>query len=259
MNGLPPLGGEIGNSTDSLQREDHKNAVITNSMFTLIRGILLSNKPSSIWQLFENKGRKFEYSSKTSIANYISVVLTDIVYAMGRENEFNFLEEMPFCQMWPDIWVVLSHGLPVGIIDIKKPSDKIMDSPQLGGQVFDYLTMLQSFYGIKWHFAIVSTYRQWKIFWLKDTDTIAKSDSVSTPHNSFITKQPPDIPLWDSNRDNPVIVKAVGKKCPVIGSRSIYVSNTMFLDDKHLVHAIASVLHKMSSTPRNTIYLVDHN
>ncbi|CAG8631081.1 8882_t:CDS:1, partial [Paraglomus occultum] len=256
--GLPPLGGEIGNRTDSSQREDHEDAVIDHSMFTLIKDISLSNKPSLIWQLFENKGN-FDYCSETSIANCVSVVLADIVYAMGREKELSFREEMPFRQQRPDIWVVSFHGLPVGIIEIKKPSDKIMDSPQLGGQVFDYLTMLQSFYGIKWHFAIVSTYRQWKIFWLKDTDTIAKSDSVSTPDNLFITNQHqlPDIPLWGGA--NPVTVKAVSKKRTATTSRNIYASDTIFSDDKRLAHAIASVLHKMASTPRDKVCLVDHN
>ncbi|CAG8565004.1 1258_t:CDS:2, partial [Paraglomus occultum] len=57
--------------------------------------------------------------------------------------------------------------------------------------------------------------------WLKDTDMIAKSDSVSTPDNYSSQKIFPD-------EDNPVIVKAV-------------------------------ILHKMASTPRDKVYLVDRN
>ena len=94
---------------------------------------------------------------------------------MGQQGMIYLVEEMQFRNQRPDVWIIHSNGLPIGIIEVKKPSATIMNEPLLAGQVFDYLNLLKSFYGVQWHFAIVSTYEEWRFFWLPGvSDSVAK-------------------------------------------------------------------------------------
>ncbi|KAF8472083.1 hypothetical protein BDZ91DRAFT_791092 [Kalaharituber pfeilii] len=212
-NGLPPLGGEIGNMSSSsrAKKENHHSATIKVSEFGFIDGLSLNEPPSSpIWGTYQITG-DLTYASEAAIVGYVMMVMNEIISLAGKAGTISLQEEMQLREQRPDIWVICDNGLPVGIIKIKKPSDTIMDDPLLAGQVFDYLTLLKSFYGIEWQFAIVSTYEQWRFFWLPDANDAVKQTSVVNPNNPSIINSLPDIPFWASMKNQWMFVEKVTK------------------------------------------------
>jgi len=83
--------------------------------------------------------------------------------------------------------VMNERGVPVGVCEVKKPGRTIINSPVVHGQIYDYMLRLRSFHGLKHVFGIVSTYEQWRLYWLDDccsaataTDLAAASSSSSS-------------------------------------------------------------------------------
>ena len=69
---------------------------------------------------------------------YRQVCLNGIDCDMGLGGRISLVEEMQFRSQRPDVWIIHSN-VPIGIIEVKKPSATIMDTPLLAGQVLDYL------------------------------------------------------------------------------------------------------------------------
>ncbi|CAG8635828.1 5991_t:CDS:2 [Paraglomus brasilianum] len=211
--GLPLLGGPVGLESSSSKNESHEEADIINSKFSLINDLSLAKTPSTIWLTYKNSGH-LSYASEADIANYVNMVLRDTIHAMGRSDDIMLYAEMGFCNQRPDIWVICCNGLPVGFIEIKKPSGAIMDEPLLAGQVFDYLMLLKSFYGIEFQFGIISTYELWRVFWLHKTDPVAQMNTVSKPQSANPGQSPlviclPGIPCFD--KKNKTSIQVIGQ------------------------------------------------
>jgi len=204
------------------------------------------------------------YASEADIANYVNMVLRDTIHAMGRSDDIMLYAAMGFCNQRPDIWVICCNGLPVGFIEIKKPSGAIMDEPLLAGQVFDYLMLLKSFYGIEFQFGIVSTYELWQFFWLHKTDpaaqmnTVSKPQSVSNPGQSPLVICLPGIPCFD--KKNKTSIQVIGQSSHAQKSyqkREVFASDVFSSTNKNLPRAIASILSKMAASPRQKVNLAD--
>jgi hypothetical protein len=108
------------------------------------------------------------------------MVMVDAIEAAGLLNELKCQEDLGVFNETPDIWVVTSRGIPVGVIEVKRPDDKIMEEPLAHGQIYDYMLRLRSFHGLKHVFGIVTTYKQWRVYWLPSTDPIAASDTINS-------------------------------------------------------------------------------
>lgn len=76
--------------------------------------------------------------------------------------------------------VVSKSGIPVGVIEVKKTPKEIdiMNHPQVHGQILDYMLRLKSFHGLRSVFGIVSTYSQWRFYWLPECDKAAEASTV---------------------------------------------------------------------------------
>jgi hypothetical protein len=48
-----------------------------------------------------------------------------------------------------------------------------LDKPTLLGQIFDYMCMLRTQYGLRYVFGVVTNYAEWRIVWLPDTEAAA--------------------------------------------------------------------------------------
>ncbi|RUP51251.1 hypothetical protein BC936DRAFT_149239 [Jimgerdemannia flammicorona] len=263
-NGLPPLGAEIGLRSESSKNEIHEEATNEVSKFELIDDLSLDETISATWVTFENAG-DFNYASEATIAKYVSLVMNDVIHAIGQKGKISLVEEMQFRKQRPDVWIIYSNGLPVGFIEVKKPSGKIMGAPLLAGQVYDYLYLLKSFYGIEWQFAIVSTYKEWRFFWLPGiSDNIAKLKSVNDPVPSpivqqSIVRQLPSIPRWDKKHLTTIRKVTQASQGQVISPRKVYSSKIISWASQELPIAIASMLHKMAKSPRHKVDLLDPN
>jgi hypothetical protein len=53
-----------------------------------------------------------------------------------------------------------------------------LDKPTLLGQIFDYMCMLRTQYGLRYVFGIVTNYAEWRIVWLPDTEAAAQTTEL---------------------------------------------------------------------------------
>jgi len=73
-----------------------------------------------------------------------------------------------------------------------------LDKPTLLGQIFDYMCMLRTQYGLRYVFGIVTNYVEWRIVWLPDTEPAAEAAELpfrqvqpadpNTPYKSVYTR-----------------------------------------------------------------------
>ena len=75
--------------------------------------------------------------------------------------------------MRPDIWVIVHHGRPVGVLEVKKPELGILEAPAVVGQILDYLHVLRHQFGVLDPYAIGTTFEQWRVLHLPKDDKVA--------------------------------------------------------------------------------------
>lgn len=59
-----------------------------------------------------------------------------------------------------------------------------LDKPTLLGQIFDYMCMLRTQYGLRHVFGVVTNYAEWRIVWLPDTDAAAQASELPVRDDS---------------------------------------------------------------------------
>jgi hypothetical protein len=184
-NGLPPMSethcGSSSNSQSTSER--HPDAKLKTTNFNLISP-LPTIKPcgSVVWQIAESNGGSLAYGSEGDVAYHIRNVFQELLESLGLNATVTMFSEISASKERPDIWLLRLNSIPIGIflgvlvlsiigvIEVMKPSEGIMQSGAVLGQTYDYLRRLRSFYGLVDAFAIVTTFQQWRICWLPSDD-----------------------------------------------------------------------------------------
>jgi hypothetical protein len=193
--------------------------------------------PSSIWNATNRDGRLPDWGSESAIQRRVGTVLEDALKAGGLEDMMNIHDETSLGDEWPNFFVVRSAmGMPIGVIEIKKPDAKIMRNRLIYGQIFDYMMMLRAFHGLTFVFGIVTTYEQWRICWLEDTDALAMSDGAEPVSQVPTGHAEREVEVFDDDDD--------GK--PVVGK--LHAGDVLRFDNADLPRVIVSVLCKMHSS-----------
>jgi hypothetical protein len=75
---------------------------------------------------------------------------------------------------------VKRSGVPIGVVEVKKHKEnsEVLSKESVHGQIYDYMLRLKSFHGLQHVFGIVSTFSQWRIYWLPECDEVAAASSV---------------------------------------------------------------------------------
>lgn len=124
-----------------------------------------------------------EYSSENDVAGHVKTLVTHILIALDL-NDAAVYSEITTFNLRPDLWVVIRGGLPIGIIEVKKPDIdngvKGLEHANVLGELFDFMKHLPNFYGITPAFGIVTNLVQWRIAWLPDSgvDQMAASEEA---------------------------------------------------------------------------------
>ena len=70
-----------------------------------------------------------------------------------------------------DLWILKNDAVPICLIEIKRPGAiDLMNNTWLFGQVHGYLQVLKNFYAVQHPIALLSTYMQWRVLLLGNTD-----------------------------------------------------------------------------------------
>ncbi|MHB1873111.1 MAG: hypothetical protein ACYCT1_20030 [Steroidobacteraceae bacterium] len=159
---------------------EHKSATFMERPFAILNNINLERNPSGI-HVLATKGDLESWASEADIQRKVTVVFGDAITDSGLKQVLRCLNELSIFKLRADIWVVVNNtGSPVGVVEVKKPGSKIMGSEYVHGQIYDYMMRLKSFHGLRNVFGVVSTYVQWRIYWLSDCDDIAAAEQVPT-------------------------------------------------------------------------------
>jgi hypothetical protein len=250
-NGLPPLGNRNGaTSPSSTSEARHPAAKFKQGKFNLLANMTLTAAPG-IWSQHQTGGLE-SWGSESDIQGFVKIVLTDAIFAVGLKNRLHCFNELSVFSIRPDIWIVVNNrGVPVGVCEVKTPGSSIMESDIIHGQIFDYMLQLRSFHGLKHVFGIVSTYKQWRIYWLNDKNCRnAAASAILQPPAGAISAR-----VKERKENEKILTKLdFNPSNRIVCGSKIYEWN-----DSGLPRALCSVLLKMYSSPYCEVKLLDLN
>lgn len=228
---------------------------------------------SLIWDFQAQKNLKeLGWSSEASIVNLVSMYLSDMLYECGLSESLTLTPEMGTFEFRPDLWVLRVAGMPVGVVEVKKPGKGVLDHGNVLGEVYDYLLHLPNFYGAKEMIGIVTTYREWRVCWLDNPETqeLMKADEVldsdigyATPQKNVMTEKhgsppggsPPGLTpskkrtsyhniskVEEDKEDN----EGASVKKIELGEREMFASRIWNTEKENVFPLVASALLKMS-------------
>ena len=219
-----------------------------------------------------------QVNDELTIQEYVSQVLKDIIGTLSNVLRVQVVvqKEMQFNGQKADLWVLLAMGVPIGVVEVKKsgssPNDMkvsstkkvVLDDSVVAGQLYDYMKALRLFYGLDHVFGIVTTYREWRIFWLEDTEDVARETDlakVPLPAAPMSVDLRPAIPVQEnriealvSNLDRVTLSDAAGPQpSPASANvlqdtRRLRAGRIMPWNDCDLVLTLATVIIKMATS-----------
>ena len=125
------------------------------------------------------------YASENDVAGFVKTLVSRVIVALELEDDLIVHSEIATFGIRHDRWVVTRSGLPIGVIEVKKPDIeggvKGLEHPNILGELYDFMRHLPNFYGIAPVFGILTNFCSWRIAWLPNdggTDALA-AESVS--------------------------------------------------------------------------------
>lgn len=259
-NGIPKLQRTISETGPSIPSEkEHASVRFEVRPFGVA--------PSKIWDEIKNevsyltptRGGRIVYSSENDIAGVVKQFVTAIILALDLEDDVEVHSEIGTFNIRPDLWVVTIHGIPVGIIEVKKPDIPggvvALDHPNVLGELFDFMKHLPNFYGVTPAFGIVTNLNSWRMAWVPDeygdADRMAAetsgfdsdSDDEGDEDRAGLEKQPQAIHGIDEDEEDK---NEAGAGTIDSSERKLHVSKIFSKDNiETLVRAIVSSLDKM--------------
>jgi len=237
-------------------------------------------KASMIWLC--SAQRPLQYCTEADIRYYVKQTLLDaaavIQKPLGAARSLRAsTAALEVASKKSDLIVLFSHFKPVGVVKVRTPGKgAMMSDDSVLGELYDDMMTLRCFQGLKHVYGIVTTYNEWRICWLEDTDGDAQStDMPDMPDlpaaDASGERRPPfeGVPLWPKCADGltDISVEAVhGLTDDVMTQltwtraaaglaaepeRSLFATRVIERSDKSLVTVLTSVLTKMASSPSN--------
>jgi hypothetical protein len=246
--GLPPLQ-KHGSKSDGSSSKSHDKATCVVHAF----GILSNewkHKQSVLHARMSAMGsKKLSYGSEANIQVYIDEIMVDVIGATGCD--IRPVHELSIFGNRVDIWLITKFGKPVGVIEIKKPGNNILQNPHVLGQLYDYMLRLRSFFGVNHVFGILTSYDEWRICWLPDKNT----DTVATEGTEKIgaTTPQPLLPVAEGSAVSSPSVSTEHKD----RDRTMHGTSVIKYNDQLLVRALCSVVVKMSESSSSEVKLID--
>ena len=191
------------------------------------------------------------YYNETDIRNYVAEVLRMIIYAL-KLKDVEVRCEISVFELRPDLWLVQrrhnhNHFTPIGVVEVKRPAVDLMPSPlgngKVLGQLYDYLVMLKTQFDLNFAIGIVTTYKEWRICWLQEDDSIIttlshENDAVQAVSSEIV----PEISMQDEKDgdDDQSAEKSTSPRC-LCGTDIM----TIHPDSTEVIVSVASAINKM--------------
>jgi hypothetical protein len=244
VNGLPKLGSRGVSKSMASENEKHLPAKFSQGIFSTITDLELRSDACLMWT--RSTQCKMGWGTESDIHGFVKDTLVDAIFAAGLMDHVQCFNELSVFELRADIWVVTSKMVPIGVVEVKKPDEGIMASERVHGQIYDYMLRLQSFFGLKNVFGIVSTYEQWRIYWLPSAGEAAASTNKLVDA-CVEEKEEGDGQENDegSEGDSDAEIKALDDD-----TRQLFGTEVYQWDNSSLPLVLCSVIIKMFDSPR---------
>lgn len=272
---LPQLGPRVmtsggGNSVGSRKAAPCKGL---ESAFSLVP-IKWSKTTSSLWvKSKRHPNNELHNGTEADIGSHCKTLLEDIAASIpALEQKLVFTEQMSITGLSPDVWLLAADGLPVGIMEVKRPGENVLSDQQVLGQLLNYMRLLRSAFGVQHVFGIITTYSEWRVCWLPDNDSAAQALTLPTLQEQVAGWEPSrpniSVPRFDdSSSDDDESNSGDEETEPegavaedteegdgdderILHCTPIYNSAETSTESTQLANAIGSVLLKMHAAPR---------
>ncbi|KAM9969105.1 hypothetical protein ACTFIW_003389 [Dictyostelium discoideum] len=251
-NALPPLAEKSRSISNPSFRENHQPATLELKSFEILADIKPNPCNNLIWGSLLKVRSYLPYYTESDIAYYVRFVVNDIIKSCGIDAYC--LSYFGVSDLKPDIMVLEnSIGLPIGIIEVKKPSKNIMENDKFHGQMLNYMLGIAEMYGQEDVFAISTTYENWRVCWLPISDGSAQASKLELSNESTTTNlHKPDTLTSTSNLQDSTITNDNDIIPPTPCKRVLYGTKVYKYSDKQLPKVLYSVLMKMYYSRRKS-------
>ena len=188
--GWPPLANKTGSlSTSHIDKKRVASSMSsTDSEFGIFKGVRVRHNYQHLWDDFENlsRGEGLPNGSENEIQMHVTSALNQILYEVDVTNVLNVRTELQVAGSKSDCWIIdRNSGYPICAVEVKKPSETVLENEYVNGQVFDYMRTVQSFYGVQHVFGVISTYKEWKICWFPESNKFAQATTEEDTKKSL--------------------------------------------------------------------------
>jgi hypothetical protein len=125
-------------------------------------------------------GSAHRCNSENSVAFFCQGVLLDLINAL--DIGLSVASEMAVFNVRPDMWIIKDpHGLPIGAVEVKKPSHDVeaatnlMDNQYVLGELYDSMCQLKNFYNVPLAIGILTTGNDFRVCWFGEDDNVNMS------------------------------------------------------------------------------------
>jgi hypothetical protein len=138
-------------------------------------------------------------ASENDVASFCSDAFTDISVELKLGLQVG--TEYHMYTIRPDLLLVTSKGRPCGVVEVKKRETRpdktsAFNARPVVGELFDYMLLLRMS-GVRRPFGILTTYDEWRAYWLPDsvTDAVMMStESIAERCNALVAATSSDSP-----------------------------------------------------------------
>ena len=86
----------------------------------------------------DERNEALSWGSESDIQGFVKLAMSKVIRMAGLASQIKCLNELGIFRSRADVWLVISKSMPIGVIEVKKPSRSIMSDPKLHGQFIDY-------------------------------------------------------------------------------------------------------------------------
>eukprot|EP00978_Attheya_sp_CCMP212_P011932 scaffold29636_cov50-Attheya_sp.AAC.2 len=172
--GIPEVRRRISETGPSVPGDDEHAEVkwvqkpfglLDEASFDVMKNILMFLTPTH---------GALSYGSANDIAGFVKTLVSRIVLGLDL-SQLEVHSELGTFNIRPDLWVITRGGVPIGVIQVKKPDvqgEKIQGLDHLNclGELYDFMRHLPNFYGVSPVFGIITNFVSWRVAWLPDKD-----------------------------------------------------------------------------------------
>lgn len=132
---LPPLEIPFGSSSEPYESTEHETAALQIRTFSILKEFPeVKTTLPTIWSFLKSRPA-FPWGSESDIQVLVKIVVEDAISAPGLEKEVRCMNELGISNLHPDIWIIISEGIPIGVVEVKKPGKNIMQSERVHVQI----------------------------------------------------------------------------------------------------------------------------